>query len=185
MYTMGSANPRSFSRGKRGIAGTLVFVVFDHDALLKGLAEHVESNKVFHRIGKDINWKPMTIEKWDEAMKDIASQGDKGTTTKSAGYRTRAISQQAEPIIADEIPPFDITISMANEYGKAAVMVLYGVEILNQGSQFSMDNIQSQMACTFVASRLKCLEAVDMATGKTIPNGNASIDMDDYTTTQN
>lgn len=159
--------------------------MFDHDALLKGLAEHVESNKVFHRIGKDINWKPMTIEKWDEAMKDIASQGDKGTTTKSAGYRTRAISQQAEPIIADEIPPFDITISMANEYGKAAVMVLYGVEILNQGSQFSMDNIQSQMACTFVASRLKCLEAVDMATGKTIPNGNASIDMDDYTTTQN
>jgi len=79
-----------------------------------------------------------------------------------------------------------MSCSMANEYGKAAVMVLYGVEILNQGSQFSMDNIQSQMACTFVASRLKCLEAVDMTTGKTIPNnGKSSIDMDEYTTGQN
>ncbi len=114
---MGSANPRSFSRGKRGIAGTLVFVVFDHDALLKGLAEHVENNKVFHRIGKDINWKPMTIEKWDEEMKSIASQGDNNTTTtKAAGTRTRNISQQADPIIADEIPPFDITIEYASGY---------------------------------------------------------------------
>ena len=31
---MGCAEPRSFSRGKRGIAGTLVFTVFDRDALI-------------------------------------------------------------------------------------------------------------------------------------------------------
>ena len=35
IYTMGSAEPRSFSRGKRGIAGTLVFTVFDRDALIE------------------------------------------------------------------------------------------------------------------------------------------------------
>ena len=34
LYTMGSADPRSFSRGKRGIAGTLIFLVFDSHALL-------------------------------------------------------------------------------------------------------------------------------------------------------
>src|SRR5210317_2662343 len=34
IYTMGSADPRSFSRGKRGIAGTLIFVMFDRHALL-------------------------------------------------------------------------------------------------------------------------------------------------------
>src|SRR3990167_5616302 len=34
LYTMGSADPRSFSRGKRGIAGTLIFLVFDRHALL-------------------------------------------------------------------------------------------------------------------------------------------------------
>src|SRR3990167_6717911 len=34
IYTMGSADPRSFSRGKRGIAGTMIFVVFDRHGLL-------------------------------------------------------------------------------------------------------------------------------------------------------
>ncbi len=51
---------------------------------------------------------------------------------------------------------------MANEYGKAAVMILYGCEILNQGGQYSMDNIMSQQACTFVARRLKTLQAVEV-----------------------
>ena len=41
VYTLGSAEPRSFSRGKRGIAGSLVFTSFDRDALLYGLKENV------------------------------------------------------------------------------------------------------------------------------------------------
>ena len=32
---MGSAEPRSFSRGKRGIAGSLAFTVFNRDALIE------------------------------------------------------------------------------------------------------------------------------------------------------
>lgn len=165
---MGSANPRSFSRGKRGIAGTLVFVMFDHDALIEGLKEHVKANKVFHRKGGSshgtLDWDPMTIEDWDSAMADIANTGSTNNsgTINEAVSRTQAISQYDDPVIADEIPPFDITISMANEYGAAAVMVIYGVEILNEGSQFSMDNIQSQMACTFVARRLTSLQAVPL-----------------------
>ena len=39
VYTMGSAEPRSFSRGKRGIAGNLVFVSFNRDALLSELGD--------------------------------------------------------------------------------------------------------------------------------------------------
>lgn len=164
MYTMGSANPRSFSRGKRGIAGTLVFVLFDHDALLSGLKEHIDKNRVFHRVGGDRNNKALTIDEWDAQMTSLANGNSSGSSAdaQDAVSRTQNITSRQDPVIADEIPPFDITISMANEYGKAAVMVLYGVEILNQGSQFSMDNIQSQMACTFVARRLKCLEAVDL-----------------------
>ena len=33
LYTLGNANPRSFSRGKRGIAGSMVFTLFDRSAL--------------------------------------------------------------------------------------------------------------------------------------------------------
>jgi hypothetical protein len=35
IYTLGSPDVRSFSRGKRGIAGNLVFAVFDRDALIE------------------------------------------------------------------------------------------------------------------------------------------------------
>ena len=37
VFTCGSADARSFSRGKRGIAGSMVFAVFDHDSLIEAL----------------------------------------------------------------------------------------------------------------------------------------------------
>lgn len=40
VFTLGSADARSFSRGKRGIAGSMVFAVFDHDSLVTAL-QHV------------------------------------------------------------------------------------------------------------------------------------------------
>lgn len=39
VYTLGSADPRSFSRGKRAIAGSLVFAVFDRDALITEMTD--------------------------------------------------------------------------------------------------------------------------------------------------
>lgn len=140
-----------------------MFIQFDHDALLQGLQEHIEHNPVFHTINGELNRKSLKIDEWDKQLTDIVNSGSgNNTTTEDAVRRTQAISRLSKPVIVDEIPPFDITISMANEYGSAAVMVLYGVEILNQGSQYSMDNIQSQQACTFVARRLKSLEAVKL-----------------------
>lgn len=37
VFTLGSADARSFSRGKRGIAGSLVFAVFNEDSLVNAL----------------------------------------------------------------------------------------------------------------------------------------------------
>lgn len=106
----------------------------------------------------------MSIDEWDQKMTDALNAHESGTTTTAAAKgRTQAVSVATDPVIADEVPPFDITISMANEYGHAAVLVIYGVEILNEGMQYSIDNIQTQKACTFVARRIKSLEAVDLS----------------------
>ena len=43
--------------------------------------------------------------------------------------------------IADEIPPFDITISFANEYGYDSRMALYGVRLLNEGQSMATNDI--------------------------------------------
>ena len=93
IYTMGSANPRSFSRGKRGIAGTLVFVMFDHDALLKGLAEHINKTKgLFHRIGGDANWEALSIDEWDEQLGRIASGGNSTNNANRSAEATKNLA---------------------------------------------------------------------------------------------
>ena len=53
IYTMGSADPRSFSRGKRGIAGTLVFVVFDRHVLLSLLGGYSNDGGLKFQSDKD------------------------------------------------------------------------------------------------------------------------------------
>lgn len=168
---MGSAEPRSFSRGKRGIAGSLVFTIFDRDALVAGLAEHVKKEQSFHRIGGDNEnaneYARLSIDEWDKNMTSIANNGVSDSTNTEAGAakaattRAKNISSVATPKYADEIPPFDITISFANEYGQKASIILYAVEILNEQSGFSIDNVVSEKACTFVARRVEYMKPID------------------------
>ena len=51
----------------------------------------------------------------------------------------------------DQIPPFDLVITAANEYGHTCRMSVQGVEIMNVGSGMSVDDITTDESCTFVA----------------------------------
>ncbi len=166
VYTMGSAEPRSFSRGKRGIAGTLVFTVFDRDALIGALKD--ESGKQVHRIygqSGTLNTEDsaLTIDEWDRVMTETL------TTSSDIGASARAkeiaenMAQHREANYADEIPPFDITISFANEYGQRAHLTIFAAEILNEGTGFSIDSVTTEKACTFVARRVGYLESAGSA----------------------
>ena len=164
IYTMGSAEPRSFSRGKRGIAGSLVFTVFDRDALLASLAKDVTNESTFTRIGDTLNYLPMSVDEWDTKMTEMAMKGVssiKATAKQNDKIAENIAPKKARPVYDDEIPPFDITISFANEYGQRATIVLYGVELLNEATGFSIDNVTSEKACTFVARRVKYMQPVD------------------------
>ena len=164
---MGSAEPRSFSRGKRGIAGTLVFSIFDRDALIVGLKEHIK-NSDFQRPFGDLNMsftdsdsKPLSIDEWDaQATQNTITNNFDGYIGKQAKEVTEAIAQKATIFYDDEVPPFDITVSFVNEYGQKACLVLYGVEILNEGSSFSIDQVASEKACTFVARKVEYMKPV-------------------------
>ena len=157
VYTMGSAEPRSFSRGKRGIAGNLVFVSFNRDALLSELGDKAISKYAGNDIGAG---EFMSMEKWDEMMSDLANGGAVNAGDRIVGD-TRNLVQEAKPKYADEVLPFDITISLATEYGNKAVTVIYGVEILNEGIGFSIDAPTSERAYTFVARSVDTMTPVD------------------------
>jgi hypothetical protein len=132
IYTMGSANPRSFSRGKRGIAGSLVFTVFDRDAL-HGLKSGATIHR--HKLAGD-NFIPV-----HQLTGGTDAVGDWNSGNTPVTY-------------SDEIPPFDIVINFLNEYGQSASMEIRGVEILNEGSGMSIDDITTEKACTFIAREI-------------------------------
>jgi len=158
VYTMGSAEPRSFSRGKRGIAGNLVFVSFNRDALLSELGDKAISKYKANDIGAG---EFMSMEKWDEMMSDLASSGSVAAENRAVGDTRNLVNDNAKARYADEVLPFDITISLANEYGNKAVTVIYGVEILNEGIGFSIDAPTSERAYTFVARSVDTMTPVD------------------------
>lgn len=161
IYSMGSSDPRSFSRGKRGIAGSLVFTVFNRDALedlktgrkyataiandkfRKGLEQYIEDKNSTEGIDDQNGAYFGDVSAWEELQEQ-----DKAFT-------------EAEVRYADQIPPFDITVTMVNEYGNAAKFSIIGVEILNEGSGMSIDDITTEKACTFVARAITPLEPIE------------------------
>ena len=151
VYTLGSAEPRSFSRGKRGISGNLVFIVFNRDSLLSTVGQDQKISKYKANdvvtLLDEVDTRFLSMDKWDDYMTNVAldqaSQPDE--------YTNALVNDEARPVYADELLPFDITISCANEYGNRAVTVIYGVEILNEGVGFSIDSPTSERAYTFVA----------------------------------
>ena len=164
VYTMGSAEPRSFSRGKRGIAGNLVFVTFNRDALLEELSDGPEIQKYqaneYSRANGDSGAMQFTsIEEWDAHMSSLAGGGSNSNGT--TGKTPADLVDRYKARYADEILPFDITITFANEYGNMASTVLYGVELLNEGTGYSIDAPTSERAYTFVCRSVETMKKLD------------------------
>jgi hypothetical protein len=142
IYTMGSPNPRSFSRGKRGIAGSLIFTVFDKPALYRVLAQNDNGSQLqyFTRTHNVLGGTQAGTGNLHRGISEVGNDG-------------HSVVKQV-PYYADQIPPFDITITFANEYGQMAARSIYGVELLNEGSGASMDDIVLEETMTYVAREL-------------------------------
>ena len=163
VYTLGSAEPRSFSRGKRGIAGNLVLISFNRDALLSEIGQNQviskwHGNDVVTLLDKDKD-RFLSVESWDAYMTEAATGVDAYEAPDE--YTLALQNKKAKPVYADELLPFDITISCGNEYGQNAVTVIYGVEIMNEGMGFSIDSTSSERAYTFVARAVDTMTPIN------------------------
>lgn len=147
LYTMGSADPRSFSRGKRGIAGSLIFLVFDRSGLLDAMSEEMYlANK----------WEVVTGQNHQSVVHDLDGLPLGGPQAGTQDPRFQVSAGATDKVFAtaryhDQIPPFDLVITAANEYGHTCRMSVQGVEIMNVGSGMSVDDITTDESCTFVA----------------------------------
>lgn len=59
--------------------------------------------------------------------------------------------------LMDEMPPFNITVSLANEYGQTARLAIYGVRIINEGQTMSVNDIYTENTYQFVATDIEYL----------------------------
>lgn len=104
-----------------------------------------------------------SIDEWDALMSNTE---DDVTATANVTTTEDLVNREAEIAYADEILPFDITITLANEYGQRAVIILYGVELLNEGSGYSIDTVTTEKAYTFIARRIGYMKKDTQGTGE-------------------
>ncbi len=214
VFTCGSPDARSFSRGKRGLAGSMVFAVFDHDALVAALQSvwndiapsamftaaannQLSMSEDFTNALDMIKWNTTTTDAALSAAQNQANRAGYGFSfgTNAGSYTNASIDAQVEkgsnntPVIgadgyveswnkdgddiyvpagfapirgenviyADTLPPFDITLTFASEYGHTAFQKIYDVDILNESSGASVDTVVMARQVTWIARRLSPL----------------------------
>jgi hypothetical protein len=142
IYVMGSVDAVSFGRGKRGHAGSLIFTNFDRHALYDIMnGTYIEGNKgtsdryMYYAKSTDV---PAAGRSLLLGNSHLDSLGALGSDKVVANY-------------SDQIPPFTITLTSMNEYGNISAMHILGVELINEGSGVSIDDIVTETQMTFVA----------------------------------
>lgn len=80
--------------------------------------------------------------------------------------------------LADMLPPFDIIVSFANEYGQFSKLKIFGVNIIDEGSTMSVDDLVTESTFTYMARGIQPMISYDPTqlvenSGTTISFGNS------------
>jgi hypothetical protein len=160
---MGSADVRAYSRNKRGIAGSLIWVNFDRHALLNlfamagatFLCDQDEIRPQYQNDSPSAVFQSSLTRDAGPSIGDTIDQID-AQTLSSVGQ----LNVPTEAFYSDQVLPFDVTLAGADEYGAMACAKIFGVEILNEGSGVSIDDAVTEMQATFVARAVEPMTAV-------------------------
>lgn len=157
VYTMGHADMRTIARGKRTVVGKCVFVVFDRDTLL----EHIKDGDRRPYLDKTetaaYNSDNTATAQQQEAINQGGSYNTLGGAT-DVDYTS--LTTQADPRLADQVLPFDITLVAANEYGNISKMMIYGVELMSEAGGVSIDDLVIEKQMDFIARRVSSWQVV-------------------------
>lgn len=165
IYTFGDPSPRTFVKGKRGIAGTMTFTQFDKHALIesvfnvgeqiKDLWAHVDR---FYGTLADSDFKSRVEHLKRYADSQNAPAAGSGLTNEQYLVASAAWLVGRRRIqYVDQLPPFDLTLVFINENGAFAYMALLGVQFANEGYGYTLDDLSSATAVTYVATGVRPL----------------------------
>lgn len=77
------------------------------------------------------------------------------------GLSATELSNLKNGMLADEMMPFDISITFANEYGKNSYMTLYGVRLLSEGQTMSIEDMMTENTMQYTATGIDLMRRHD------------------------
>jgi hypothetical protein len=90
-----------------------------------------------------------------ESLSEVSDRVRKFYQTAHGLYATSqgnpSLPNLVPKLLVDELPPFDITITMANEYGRFATAKIIGVEIVTNGMVAGIDDLFLEEQMSYVA----------------------------------
>ncbi len=192
IYVMGKVDPISFSRGKRGIAGTMISLLLDKHFLytdaFAGSTAVLDADELI-AAGAQASTDPANPNSNNSVLGNDSSSSAQlspndfratgGQIGRISGnnidFSSLASGWKVAPVAyVDQILPFDVNIVAVNEYGQAAQMRLYGCEILNEGSGFSIDDIVVENQMTYVCRTILPWRAMDTSAFAPLKVGDAT-----------
>lgn len=73
------------------------------------------------------------------------------------------VLQGIKGLLTDELPPFDIVVTFASEYGRSARLVIYGVIIYEEGKVLSVEDLFTENIWSYVARDIVLMDSAPEA----------------------
>jgi len=182
IWEMGQQDSQGLVKGKRQIAGSMMFSMADKDAILE---EYLSLSKRGTITQKDL-WDPNSAAASYAAKKVVTASWVNSSTTSNQSITTTvdlvpttitstAFEDQVQNnmIVAarligsrkieylDQLPPIDVTI-VAVKDGNVSAMVLFGVEFLQEAFSMTLADMSSSQAVNFVCKHRRHWKKIDI-----------------------
>jgi hypothetical protein len=168
------SNPDDVDRELNAIINVLIDIQVDWEDIIRGVDDRTRGNRFFQtKILAELQTISISTFREKNAVRSLGTTQVKGYTR---GPRTVAGSMiftvfdrnvlfglldadasdydadgQFSAAILDQLPPMDMTITFANEYGSLSRMTLFGVEFVSEGHTMSIEDLLLEDVVQYVA----------------------------------
>jgi len=133
--TLGRVHAKSFTRGPRTFAGSMIFTVINKHALY----DIVQAGLNMYNTGVSV-------------------------AGSDSGY------PENSTMVVDQLPPFDIILVASNEIGDNSYSAIYGVDITNDGTTMSIQDILTEQVMQFYCRDVDPLRPLSDERAILLPN---------------
>lgn len=188
IHVMGRVDAVGTAKGKRQTTGACVFTVFQKDRLLEAIRGKDE-NKIFLTKHELLNYGDGNLSlnnadsrgkllqfgtrRFNTSNPDLQANGTLTTVNSASIFDINTYGSVSTVALADQIPPFDITLVGISEVDVASAqkMVIHGVQFTSDQGGTSIDDLVLERQLTFIARRISPWSSYNVSTsGKMAAN---------------